>query len=110
MKANGPRIERETVIIYNDAEDMAEVWTAANGTFIKLMRSGCQLIEDNQRSATFKIPKRCVTLRGSKPISEKRLKALERARRKRRKPCDAIPLSVQPKNGQKGVLPTGDQL
>src|SRR5262245_13762639 len=80
MKGKGPKFERETVIVFNDEEEFANVWTASNGTYKKLLKSGYKPTEDNERSATFKIPKKCVSLRKPKATSEKRLKALARAR------------------------------
>jgi hypothetical protein len=95
MKAKGPKIERETVIILNDADDMADVWTASNQTYKRLLKLGYQLTEDNERSASFKIPKACVSLRRPKATSEKRIKALERARSKARGRSNENGLSVQ---------------
>src|SRR5262245_21803925 len=80
MKAKGTREERETVIVFNEVDELADIWTASNGTYKKLIKSGYEPAEDNERSATFKIPKKCVSLRKPKATSEKRLKALAKAR------------------------------
>ena len=82
MKANGPRIERETVIIFNELEETADIWTASNGTYKLLLKRGFHPFEDRKRSATFKIPKKCVSLRKAVAISENRRKALAKARSK----------------------------
>jgi len=95
MKAKGPKHERETVIVFNDEEDMADVWTASNRTYQKLLKLGYEPAEDNERSATFKIAKKCVGLRKPKPISENRRRALEQARSKARPPSEENRLSVQ---------------
>ena len=95
MKANGPKNERETIIRYNEDEEHADIWTASNSTYKKLRNAGYEPIEDNQRSAVFRIPKNCVSLRKSKAISEKRRKALEQARSRVRPRSEQNGLSVQ---------------
>jgi hypothetical protein len=62
MKAKGIRQERETVINFNDAEDIAYVWTASQKVYRALTRKGYSPIADNGRSALFAIPKADIRL------------------------------------------------
>jgi len=66
MQGKGPRQERETVINFNEVESTASIWTASKQMYRKLKKLGFQPEEDNERSATFKIPKQCVSIR--KPV------------------------------------------
>jgi hypothetical protein len=95
VKARGPKGERETVITFNDADDIADIWAASNGTYKKLIKSGHKPTEDNERSASFRIPKKCVSLRKPKPTSEKRRQALARVRGRARGESNENGLIVQ---------------
>jgi hypothetical protein len=64
MKASGPRHERETVIVFNEEEGFASIWTASQQVYKKLLRRGYALESDNERSASFKVSKRLITFRG----------------------------------------------
>ena len=80
MKGKGPRLERETIINFNEEEETAHIWTASNPVYRRLRKMGYCPYEDNERSASFKVPKRCVSIRKPVATSQKQLKALERAR------------------------------
>ncbi len=79
MKGKGIRQERETVINYNEADDSASIWTASERVYRKLKKQGYEPVEDTEHSATFKIPKKRVSIRKPIATSNKQLKALERA-------------------------------
>ncbi len=100
MKSKGPRIENETVIIFNAKEDDACIWTASESMYRRLLRLGYLPVEDKERSASFKIPKKYVSLRKPVATSEKRLKALEKARAKAKDLSDQNSLTVQGQNGK----------
>ncbi len=70
MKGKGPRIERETSIVWNEEEDKALIWTASEITYRKLKKLGYFPTEDRDRSATFVVPKR--DIRMPKPKDEAR--------------------------------------
>ena len=57
MKANGPRIERETVIVFNDEEETASLWTASAVVYRQMTKRGYSPSQDNGRSASFTIAK-----------------------------------------------------
>ena len=81
--------ERETVILYNEAEDTASVYTYDAKLLTKLRRLSQKypdLIRPDKRdNRTFIVPKRCVSIR--EPYSEARRKAdSERAKAAGRKP------------------------
>jgi len=77
MKAKGPRDERETIINFNDAEDTADVWTASQTQYRKLLKLGYRPIEDHDRSANFKVPKKCVSVRKLRKLTSKQRGALK---------------------------------
>src|SRR5215813_12196413 len=58
MKGKGPRIERETVINFNEEEDVAWIWTASEVVYRRLLKrlGGAYLTEDGERHAEFKFP------------------------------------------------------
>ena len=84
MKGKGPRQERETIINFNEAADTASIWTASETVYRRLRRLGYFPAEDNERSATFEISKKCVSVRKPKVLTEKQraasLKGLQAAR------------------------------
>jgi len=71
MKGKGPRRERETTISFNEEEDTAQVWTASEPMYRKLRKKGYYPSEDNERSATFLVPKKQVSIRKIKVLTEK---------------------------------------
>jgi len=103
MKGKGIRQERETVINYNEADASASIWTASESVYRRLMKQGYKPVEDTERSATFEIPKRCVSIRKPITISNKQLKALERARAKAKLRSNGDLLKLQGQNGEKGA-------
>ena len=100
MKSKGPKIERETIIIINEEEDDACVWTASATMYRRLLRLGYVPVEDRGRSASFKIPKKFVSIRKPVATSEKKLKVLEKARTIAKDRSDERCLTVQGQNGQ----------
>jgi hypothetical protein len=44
MNANGPKHERETVIVFNEEEDFASIWTASQTVYRKLKKLGYPLL------------------------------------------------------------------
>src|SRR5262245_62320794 len=66
MRGKGPRIERETIIRFDEANPNAEVWTASEPFYRKLLKQGLVPKEDGERSATFEVPKRSVAIRTRK--------------------------------------------
>jgi hypothetical protein len=64
MKGKGPRIERETVINFNEEGDTTWVWTASETVYKRLLkRLGRQhLTQDGERHAEFKFPKQFISL------------------------------------------------
>jgi len=69
MKAKGIRQERETIINFNDAEDIASVWTASQKVYRALTKKGYGPVEDHGRSASFEISKADIRL----PIPKRKL-------------------------------------
>lgn len=81
--------ERETIILYNEAEDTASVYTYDAKLLAKLRRLSKKCPDlirpDTRDSRMFTVPKRCVSVR--EPYSEARRKAdSERAKAAGRKP------------------------
>ena len=70
MKGKGPRDERETIINFNEAEPCASIWTASEPMYRKLLKLGYEPIEGSDRSATFEVPKRLVSVRKPRKISD----------------------------------------
>ncbi len=88
MKGKGPRSERETVIRFDEDGTTATVWTASEPIYRKLRKLGYIPARDNERSASFEVPKQDIKLpRPKMVLSEKRraasLKAIEAARNAR---------------------------
>ena len=80
MKAKGPKIERETVINFNEAEADASIWTASERVHRKMLKLGYQPAEETDRSATFKLPKRCVSIRRARVLSDAQRQVLQNHR------------------------------
>lgn len=62
MQAKGIRRERETIINFNEEENIASVWTASQVTYRRLKKLGYNPVEDNDRSARFEIAKADIRL------------------------------------------------
>ncbi len=103
MKAKGIRLERETTITFNEVEDTASIWTASEPMYRKLKKLGFYPVEDRDRLATFEIPKKCISVRKPKILSEKQramsLKSLQAARIARFSSGAPVEKGVQPPNG-----------
>jgi hypothetical protein len=69
MKGKGPRDERETIINFNEADPYASIWTASEPMYRKLLKLGYEPIEGSDRSATFEVPKRLVSVRKPRKIT-----------------------------------------
>ena len=70
MKGKGIRSERETVIRFDEEDSLANIWTASESVYRQLKKRGYYPTEDNDRSASFVMPKRDIKL--PRPKSEKR--------------------------------------
>lgn len=81
MKAKGIRRERETIINFNEEDGTASVWTASETIYRRLIKLGYIPSQDNERSATFEMPKRDVRL----PRPSRRQKMSEEHKRKLQK-------------------------
>ena len=79
MKGKGPRIERETTITFNEVEETALIGTASQPMYRRLKKMGHCPSEDNERSASFVIPKKCVSFRKPVIMSKERLAASRKA-------------------------------
>jgi len=79
MKGKGIKQERETVIAFNEADDSASIWTASEPVYRKLKKQGYIPGENDGRSATFVIPKKCVSFRKPVILSKERLAASRKA-------------------------------
>jgi hypothetical protein len=62
MKAIGPGYERETIIRFDDDSDTAELWTASATYYRRMIKRGFVPVEDGERHAVFKFPKKSVKL------------------------------------------------
>lgn len=81
------RYEQETIINYNQEEDLAEVYTCDKSLQRRLAQlaisnSCVQLIREDEHSQTYKFPKKWVKVKMSRQLSdEKRSELAELARR-----------------------------
>lgn len=77
------KIEQETIINYNNEEDIADIFTYDKRLITKLRKKGVNLIDKNGDGSYFcKVPKRWVKVSPTKIVSEKnRLAMSERAKR-----------------------------
>lgn len=61
------KLERETLIMLNDGEEWAEIWTAQRPRITQLKARGAALIEegrvDDTAFAKFRLPARCISFR-----------------------------------------------
>jgi len=62
MKAIGPGFEREVIIRFDDDSDIAELWTASATYYRRMLKRGFTPVEDGERHAVFKFPKKSVKL------------------------------------------------
>src|SRR5215471_8182847 len=78
MRGKGPRIERETIIRFDEVSPNAEVWTASEPFYRKLLKQGLVPKEDGERSATFEVPKRSVAIRSRRALTDKQRQVLQK--------------------------------
>ena len=71
MKASGGKISRETVILFNEIEEEATVYTASNSIYKKMLKKGYPILEDFGDGIEFSVPKSHIKL-PSPPIVRKR--------------------------------------
>jgi len=76
VRGKGIRSERETIVSFNEEDELASVWTASGSVYKQLIKRGYCPAEDNERSAKFEMPKRDIKL--PRPKSEKRSQASRR--------------------------------
>jgi hypothetical protein len=62
MQAKGTQEERETILIWNDTDDNATLWTASNTYYRRMLKRGFTPTEDGERHALFEFPKKSVKL------------------------------------------------
>ena len=99
MKGSGPRHERETVIVFNEEDNLATIWTASAVMDQKLRKLGLELVEDGSRHSKFMVPKAQVSIRRKPRISESaKARAAERMRKLNEKGvlCSATPINYGP--------------
>src|SRR5262245_2153189 len=85
MKGKGPKHERETIINFNEEDDIASIWTASEVVYRRLMKLGYMPSQDNERSAIFKMPKRDVKLpRPKRVMSEARRERIKESLKAKR--------------------------
>ena len=70
MEPKGTKYERETVIRWNEEENVAHIWTASGSTYRRLVKRGFVPVREDAHSAWFQVPKSQVKL--PRPKSEKR--------------------------------------
>ena len=68
MRGIGPREERETVVNWSEDSDMATIWTSSETVYRRMKKRGWFPSEDEERHATFEVPKRLIRL----PIARER--------------------------------------
>ena len=108
MKASGPRNERETIILFNEEDEYASLWTASEPVYRGLMkRLGSEyLIEDGERHASFSFPRKWLNLPRVKAkrvlTPHQRLLAAQRLARKpeiQGAPAQEAPILEGPEDG-----------
>lgn len=56
MKGSGPKDERETIVSFNETDAPANLWTASEVTYRRMVKRGWQPVEDSERHAVFEFP------------------------------------------------------
>ena len=83
MYPSGIKQERETVIVLNESDSTASIWTTSGVVYRRLKKLGYFPSEDNERSACFEIPKRDIRLpRPKRAMSKAQRQVLATARAK----------------------------
>lgn len=57
MQASGPLDERETVLVWNDGDETASMWTASASVCARMIKLGWAVVEEGERHAVFNFPK-----------------------------------------------------
>jgi hypothetical protein len=101
ISGTGSRLENETLVLYNEAEDIAIVNTASPTIYRRLTRLGYVPQRVTQHRARFLVPKRDIRLprppRKARPMSEAQSRALQEARFLSRSPAfDEVPGKTKP--------------
>lgn len=73
MKGMGPREERETVVVLDEAGKTASLWTASEVIYKRMLKRGWVPIQDDERHALFQFPRDSFKL--PRQVSEARRKA-----------------------------------
>jgi hypothetical protein len=95
MEGKGQRLERETVITFNEAGSSASVWTASETVYRRLKNLGYVPTRDDERSAVFEVPKAVVRVlkpRVKRELTESQREALKKGHSSL-KPLDNIQAS-----------------
>ncbi len=71
MKGKGKREERETTITFNEKDETAHIWTFSQMVYRMLKKRGHEPVEDTEQSARFEVPKKCVSIRKPRVLTEK---------------------------------------
>ena len=81
MKAMGPRFERETIVIFNEEDALATIWTAPAVVDRRLRKLGFELTYEGERHSQFRCEKKRINLRRkTKTSASTREKAAARLR------------------------------
>ena len=80
MKSTGPKHERETIVRWDEEGPDAEIWTASQLVYNRLLKRGFELIEEGGRHGVFKCLKKQVKFSLLRPASKGILAALVKAR------------------------------
>jgi hypothetical protein len=57
MKGKGPKHERKTIIVFDEEDLTASIWTASETVYRRLRKAGYVPSEDSERSASFELPR-----------------------------------------------------
>jgi predicted DNA binding protein len=82
VEGKGQRLERETVITFNEADSSASVWTSSETVYRRLKKLGYVPTQDNERSAVFDVPKAVVRVlkpRVKRELTERQREALKKS-------------------------------
>ena len=83
MKGMGLRHERETIIRFDEDGQEADIWTASETVYRRLLKRGYKPYEDEQRHAAFRMPKAEIKLprpKRTRKVSPEQAARLKQAR------------------------------
>lgn len=69
------RIEQETIINFNQEEDLAELYTASPAVYRRMTKRGFVAERVDSESWIFKMPRQCVKLPSKRPVLSAKQKA-----------------------------------